>query len=70
MANVQTEITRLEFIINEEETVCNLYYTSSEPENIYWGGGWRNKSFKKGVSVVDFINEEVPNFLDWDKGLK
>jgi hypothetical protein len=70
MANVQTAIKRLEFIINEEETICNLYYTSSQPENIFWGGGWQNKSFKKGISVIDFIKDEVPNHLNWDKGMK
>lgn len=70
MANAQTEIRLIEFVINEEETTCNLFYTSSEPDNPFWGGGWKNKAFNKGVSIVDFINLEVSNFLDWDNGKK
>jgi len=33
MANAQTEVRLIEFVINEEETTCNLFYTSSEPAN-------------------------------------
>lgn len=68
MANVQTEIRLIEFVINKDETICNLFYTSSEPDNPFWGGGWKNKSFASGVSIVDFINLEAANYLDWNNG--
>lgn len=68
MADCQTEVRLIEFVINKDETICNLFYTSSEPENPIWGGGWMNKSFSPGVSIVDFINAEIPNYIEWNKG--
>ncbi len=68
MANVQTEVKLIEFAINEEETTCNILYKSSEPGDPFWGGGWKNKTFAKEVSIVDFMNLEVSNYLQWDNG--
>lgn len=70
MANAQTEVRLLEFVINPEETICNLFYTSSEPDNPFWGGGWKNKSFSKTKNIVEFMNEEIANYIDWDNGKK
>lgn len=68
MANAITEVRLMEFVINEEETICNLFYTSSEPSNPFLGGGWKHKSFPKKVSIVEFINDNVADYLDWDGG--
>jgi hypothetical protein len=68
--NAQTTVRLIEFVINEDETICNLFYTSSEPDNPFWGGGWMNKSFHPKRSIVEFINSDVPNYLEWDKGKK
>lgn len=67
MANAQTEVKLIEFVINQEETICNLFYTSSEP-GTPWGGGWKNKEFAKTKSIVDFITDELVSYLDWDNG--
>jgi len=67
MANAQVEVKLIEFVINPEETICNLFYTSNEP-GTPWGGGWKNKSFPKEKNIADFINEEVGNYLDWNNG--
>lgn len=68
MANVVTEIKLIEFVINDDETICNLFYTSSEPSNPFWGGGWKNTSFNKKTSIVDFINSKLDDYLHWPKG--
>lgn len=70
MANAQLEIRLIEFVVNPEETICNLFYTSSEPDNPFWGGGWKNKTFPKSTSIVAFILKEVDDFLQWDNGKK
>jgi hypothetical protein len=67
MANCITEVKQLEFVINETETVCNLYYESNEPANPFWGGGWKHKIFHD-ITIVDFIHNEIGNFLDWESG--
>lgn len=68
MADVHTEIRLIEFVINPDETICNLFYTSSEPDNPVWGGGWKHKQFSAEIPVADFCNAEVPNYLYWDSG--
>jgi len=68
MANAELEIKIIDFTIKGETTHCNIFYTSNEPGNPLWGGGWKTKSFPKEVSAVDIINKEVAKYLDWDKG--
>jgi hypothetical protein len=68
MSNCQTTIRLIEFVINEDETICNLFYTSTEPGNPFWGGGWMNKYFSSESNIVDFINCEIGNYLEWNKG--
>jgi len=68
MANCLTSIRLIEFVINEDETICNLFYTSTEPDNPFWGGGWMNKSFTPDISIVDFINSEATDYLQWNNG--
>lgn len=67
MANALTKIERIEFIIQDEITICNLYYSSTEP-GTPWGGGWKTKSFGKSKTIVDFLNENVAEFLLWPDG--
>lgn len=43
MANAQTKIERVEFILEDELTHCNLFYSSNEP-GTPWGGGLENKN--------------------------
>lgn len=73
MANVQTEIKKVEFIIEKELTHCNVYYKSSEPSNPFWGGGWKTKTFPSSVSAADILTDEknVHGFSDyimWNTG--
>lgn len=70
MANCKVTIRLIEFVINEEETICNLFYTSSEPDNPFWGGGWKNKTFSKNINIVEFISEEIDGYIYWDNGKK
>ena len=69
MANVNTYIRKAEFIFKEDITICNLHIEFVPDE---WpagmGTGWRTKSFPASQNVVDFINTEVPNYLDWPFG--
>ena len=66
--NTQVTVRRIEFFIEDEITHCNLFYTSTEPGNPAWGGGYKTKSFPASKSIVDFINEEVPDYLLWPNG--
>jgi len=67
MANAHTYVRKIEFLIQDELTICNLFYTSDEP-GTPWGGGWKTKTFAPSIPVADFINKEVPNYLDWSDG--
>lgn len=70
MPNAQISVRLIEFVINDEETICNLFYTSSEPDNPHWGGGWKNTSFHKEVTIIDFMATVLEGFLAWDNGKK
>ena len=70
MANVLTEIKRIECIIEDELTHCNIFYKSSEPGNPFWGGGWKTKSYPKSASVVNIFNDPygIAEYMMWSNG--
>lgn len=67
MANAHTAIERIEFIIQKELTICNVFYSSDEP-GTPWGGGWKTKTFPKSKTVIDIIVKSVPNYIIWAEG--
>lgn len=67
MANAQTKIERVEFILEDELTRCNLFYSSNEP-GTPWGGGWKTKTFPASKSAIDILKEDVSNFIMWNNG--
>lgn len=67
MATAHTYIERIEFIIEPEITICNIFYSSDEP-GTPWGGGWKTKSFPGSKPIVDFITEECPDYIMWADG--
>ena len=70
MADVQLKIKIIEFKINDDETICNIYHESSEPDNVLWGDGWKTKVFPSSISVQDFLIQETSNYLTWNNGRK
>ena len=68
MANCKTEIKRIEFIIEPELTHCNIYMTSDEPTNPFWGNGWRTKTFPTSKSAIDIMKDDVSDYLKWKHG--
>lgn len=69
MANVQTEIKIVEFVIADELTHCNIFYSSSEPGNIAWGGGWKTKTYPASKSIRDIINsDDIADYILWNSG--
>jgi len=70
MANAEISTKRIYFDIEEEQTVCSIQMQSNEPNNPYWGDGWKHKKFGKELAIVDILREayEEMNFLSWDKG--
>jgi hypothetical protein len=70
MANTQTEIKIIEFVLDDEHTHCNVFYSSNEP-GTPWGGGWKNKSYPSTKTIKDIIDSgDIPGFLLWDNGFK
>ena len=67
MANAQTKIERVEFILEDELTHCNLFYSSNEP-GTPWGGGWKTKTFPASKSAIDILKEDVSDFIMWNNG--
>ncbi len=67
MATAYTTIERIEFILQPELTICNLFYSSTE-QGTAWGGGWKTKTFPKSKSAVDIMNENVVDYLQWNDG--
>ena len=50
-----------------------MFYTSDEPGNPFWGGGWKTKTFGKSISASDILNdkENRHGFIDyiiWNDG--
>jgi hypothetical protein len=68
MANTRTEIKRLEFIIEDTKTHCNVFYTSDEPGNPFWGGGWKTMSFGSHWSITTFIEKHIAGYISWENG--
>lgn len=69
MANVDTYIRRAEFIFKEEITICNMFIEFIPDEMPLGAGtGWRTKTFPASIPVVDFINTEIDNYLEWPFG--
>jgi hypothetical protein len=68
MANVQTFIKRIEFSFQEESTVCNIFYSSSEPGHPVWGGGWKTKNFPASKTALSIIMEDAGDYLCWVDG--
>lgn len=67
MANAKLTIKIIEFFIEEDLTICNLYYVSNEASPI-WGGGWKTKTFGKDRNVAEFIQDDVSDFIEWENG--
>lgn len=67
MATAHTRIKRVEFIIEDELTICNIFYESNEP-GTPWGGGWKTKTFAKSVTAVDILNKDAKDYLLWSNG--
>lgn len=68
MANVQTTIKKVEFIIEDELTHCNILYESSEPGNPFWGGRWKTKTFPKSKSAIDILKDDMSDYISWNNG--
>lgn len=68
MGNVKTTIKKVEFILEDELTHCNVFYKSSEPGAIAWGGGWKTKAFGSSVAVVDIIKDQIQDYIIWPAG--
>lgn len=68
MANTQTIIKRVEFVIEDEVTHCNVLYSSDEPENPIWGGGWKTKTFPASQNVVSILSNDLIDYVSWDNG--
>lgn len=67
MATAHVEVKKIEFLFQEELTICNLFYESDEP-GTPWGGGWKTKTFPNSTSAVDIMATAVWNFLEWSNG--
>lgn len=69
MANVQTEIKVVEFVIEDELTHCNIFYISSEPSVAAWSGGWKTKAYPASKSIRDIINsDDIADYILWNTG--
>lgn len=68
MANVKTEIKRVEFIIAKGLTHCNILYKSDEPGNPAWGGGWKTKTVPSSKDCIQILKEDVSDYLTWNNG--
>lgn len=67
MATAHTWVRKVHFEINEDISICNLFYEGDEP-GTPWGGGWKTMSFPKDQPITDFMNKEVANYLSWPDG--
>lgn len=67
MATAHTYVRRVYFEIRDDLTICDLFYESDEP-GTPWRGGWKTKSFGKSLSIVDFMNKEISNYIMWPDG--
>lgn len=67
MANAHLTIKRVEFIIEDELTHCNVLYSSDEP-GTPWGGGWKTKTFPKSKSALDILKDDIKDYIMWNSG--
>jgi hypothetical protein len=67
MANAKLTIRRVEFIIEDELTHCNVFYESDEP-GTPWGGGWKTKTFSANKTSIDILKEDLSDFIMWNDG--
>lgn len=68
MANAQVTIKRVEFILEDKLTHCNVLYTSNEPNNPAWGGGWKTKTFPPAKHAISILTEDISNYISWSNG--
>ena len=67
MANASTTIQEISIRFLDKSTNCYVYYSSTEPENPFWGGNdCRFKSFSVDTTALDII-PEVIHYLDWEQ---
>lgn len=67
MATAYATIRKVEFIIEDELTHCNIFYTSTEP-GTPWGGGWKTKTFPASKSAIDILKEDSADYILWNDG--
>lgn len=67
MANAKVIIERVEFVIQKEQTHCNVLYSSNE-QGTPWGGGWKTKTFPLSVSAIDILKDHISEYLIWSNG--
>jgi hypothetical protein len=67
MGTAYVTYEKVEFIIKADVTICNIFYSSTEP-GTPWGGGWKNKLFLKDKTLVEILIDDVGDFLTWDDG--
>lgn len=67
MATAHTKIERVEFIIEDKLTHCNIFYSSDEP-GTPWGGGWKTKTFAADVSAIDILKDHISDYILWNIG--
>ena len=70
MSNTSITTKRIYFDIEDNHTICSIMITSDEPENPYWGDGWKHKKFPVTMSVIDIMREAFNDmdYLSWDRG--
>jgi hypothetical protein len=67
MANATVKTEKIEFIIKDEATHCNIFVTSNE-DGTPWGTGWRTKTFPKTMSCIDILQNHFIDSLTWNNG--
>lgn len=70
MANAKVTIEIIEFLIEDNATVCNLKFSCDEFNVTFPVDGWVTKNFPP-VSLTDICNKygkDFDNFLFWKHG--
>lgn len=78
MSGEQTEIKQinqiikiLEFVIIDDTTHCNIFFTSNYPTEPVVGCGWRTKSFRADIPITDILSKPelgIYDYLTWETG--
>ena len=66
MANAKLCVRKIIFLIDDENTICNLYYESNEA-GTPWGGGWKTKVFAPEKTIADIIDQDILAYLNWEE---